>query len=103
MGIAIALLVIVAASVVFQFVSPWWITPLASNWKQMDDTLMITLVITGIFFVGITLFLAFTVFRYHHREGSRAAYEPDNRKLEHWLIGISTVGIVALLAPGLVV
>lgn len=103
MGMAIALLVIVAASVVFQFVSPWWTTPLASNWKQMDDTLTITLVITGIFFVGITLFLAFTVFRYHHREGARAAYEPDNKKLEHWLIGVSTVGIVALLAPGLVV
>ncbi|MEK7491827.1 MAG: cytochrome B, partial [Pseudomonadota bacterium] len=49
MAIAIALVIIVVASVLFHFLSPWWATPLASNWKQMDDTLTITLVITGLF------------------------------------------------------
>ena len=29
---------IVIGSVLFHFVSPWWTTPLASNWQQMDDT-----------------------------------------------------------------
>lgn len=103
MAIAIALLVIVVASVLFHFISPWWLTPLASNWQQMDLTLTITLVITGIFFVVINLFVVYILLRYRHREGSRAAYEPDNRGLERWLIGVTTVGIVALLAPGLVV
>ncbi len=103
MLMAVALIVIVIGSVLFHFVSPWWTTPLASNWQQMDDTLTITLVITGIFFVAINLFLVYTLLRYRHRDGHRAAYEPENRKLERWLIGITTVGIVALLAPGLVV
>jgi cytochrome c oxidase subunit 2 len=104
MGIAIALLVIVVGSVLFHLVTPWWLTPLASNWAQMDHTLTITLVITGIFFVVINLFVVYTLLRYRHRAaGQRAAYEPENKKLERWLIGVTTVGIVALLAPGLVV
>jgi cytochrome c oxidase subunit II len=103
MATAIALIVIVAGSVLFHFVSPWRLTPLASNWQQMDDTLTITLIITGIFFVAINLFVAYTLVRYRHRRGSRAAYEPENRKVELWLIAATTVGIIALLAPGLIV
>ena len=103
MAIAVALFIIVIGSVLFQLVSPWWLTPLASNWNQMDDTLTITVIICGIFFVAINLFVVYTVYRFRHRKGQRAAYQPDNRKLEHWLIGVTTVGIVALLAPGLVV
>ena len=57
MVMAIALVVIVAGSVLFQLLSPWWTTPIASNWKQMDHTLTITVVITGIFFVVINLLL----------------------------------------------
>ncbi|OUL99257.1 cytochrome c oxidase subunit II [Variovorax sp. JS1663] len=122
MIMAAVLALIVVASVLFHFINPWWFTPLASNWKSMDDTITITLVITGIFFVAINLFLVYTLVRYRHREGRRAAHEPhgrseseyrsqkrrylsepENKRLERWLIGISTVGIMALLAPGLVV
>jgi len=103
MGMVIALIVIVAGSVVFQLASPWWTTPIASNWAQMDHTLTITVVITGIFFVVINLFVAYTLLRFRHRPGQRAAYQPDNHRLERWLIGVTTLGIVALLAPGLVV
>ena len=69
MIMALALLLIVVASVLFHIFNPWWTTPLASNWRQMDDTLTITLVITGLFFVVINLFLAYTLLRFHHREG----------------------------------
>lgn len=103
MLMAVTLIVIVIGSVLFHFLSPWWTTPLASNWQQMDDTLTITLIVTGIFFVVINLFLAYTLLRYRHRDGRRAAYEPENRKLERWLIGVTSVCIAALLAPGLVV
>lgn len=104
MAIAIALVLIVVASVLFHFVSPWWLTPLASNWRQMDNTLTITIVITGIFFVVINLFVVYTLVRYRHRADSqRAGYTPDNKKLEYWLVAVTTVGIVLLLAPGLVV
>lgn len=103
MVMAVALIVIVAASLVFHIASPWWITPLASNWQTMDDTLAITLLVTGIFFIGINLFVAFALWRYRHRDGMRAAYEPDNRKVERRLLVGTTVGIMALLAPGLFV
>ena len=103
MTMAVALLLIVVASVLFHIFNPWWTTPLASNWQLMDDTLSITLVITGIFFIAINLFVAYMLVRFRHREGHRAAHEPENKKLERWLIGGTTVGIMALLAPGLVV
>lgn len=107
MAIAAVLLLIVVASVLFHWFTPWWALPLASNWRQMDDTLAITVVITGIFFVAIVLFLIYTLWCYRHRTGSsanrRAAYEPESPKLERWLIGITTLGIAGLLAPGLVV
>jgi cytochrome c oxidase subunit 2 len=103
MALPILLTVLVAAALAFHFWSPWWLTPLASNWRQMDDTLTITLVITGVTFVVINLFVAWAIFRYRHRDGHRAAYEPHNRRLEGWLIGMTTVGIAAMLAPGLFV
>ncbi|HXH02980.1 MAG TPA: cytochrome c oxidase subunit II [Candidatus Competibacteraceae bacterium] len=103
MALAIVLVLLVAATTLFHFLSPWWFTPLASNWGQMDDTLIITLVITGFVFIAINLFIAYAVIRYRHRDGRRAAYEPENKKVEGWLIGLTTVGIVAMLAPGLFV
>ena len=103
MGIAITLIVIVIGSVLFHFVSPWWTTPLASNWRQMDDMLTLTLVITGAFFVVLNLFLAYTLLRFRHRQGHRAAYAPDDKKLERRLIFGTSIGIAALLAPGLFV
>ena len=103
MIMAIVLAIIVVASVLFHLVNPWWLTPLASNWKSMDDTLTVTLVITGLFFVAINLFVVYTLVRFRHREGMRAVRQPESKALERWLIGVTTVGIVALLAPGLVV
>ncbi|MGH8603452.1 MAG: cytochrome c oxidase subunit II, partial [Gammaproteobacteria bacterium] len=103
MAIAIVLILIVVASVLFHMLAPWHLTPPASNWGSIDTTLLITLIITGIFFIAITVFMAVAVMRYRHREGSRAAYQPENKKLEWWLIGITTVGVIGLLAPGLVV
>ena len=103
MLMAIVLFLLVVGSVVFHFLSPWGLTELASNWKEMDDTLGITLAITGFFFVVINLFVVYTLLRFRHRAGRKAAYEPENRRLERWLIGITTLGIIGLLAPGLVV
>ncbi|KZE35224.1 cytochrome c oxidase subunit II [Crenobacter luteus] len=103
MAIAIVLIVIVIAALAFHALSPWWLTPLASNWGLIDDTLTVTLLITGAVFVAVNLFIAVAVIRYRHRHGRRAAYEPENRKLEHGLTWLTAVGIVAMLAPGLVV
>ncbi|WP_051559966.1 cytochrome c oxidase subunit II [Marinobacterium jannaschii] len=107
MALAIVLILIVVASVLFHIYSPWWITEAASNWGAIDNTLLITILLTGFFFVVITLFVVLALIRYRHREGRknshRAAYEPENRRLEWWLMGITGIGIVAMLAPGLFV
>src|SRR5215210_7911963 len=103
MAIAIALVLIAIVSFLFHFLSPWWFTPLASNWGQMDATLIITLRISGIVFVALTVFVAYAVIRFHHQKGTRAAYEPENKKLEWWLLGLTSVGIVIMLVPGLFV
>ena len=61
MAVALVLLLIVVASLLFHWLTPWWLTPLASNWQRMDDTLTVTVLITGAFFVAIMLFLIYTV------------------------------------------
>ncbi|MCL2656711.1 MAG: cytochrome c oxidase subunit II [Betaproteobacteria bacterium] len=101
MALAIVLILLALGSVAFHFLNPWHATPVASNWGGIDHTLTLTLVITAIVFVAVNLFVAYTVIRFRHREGAQAAYQPHDKKLELWLIGITSVGIVAMLAPGL--
>ena len=84
MGLALALVLIVAATVVFHMVSPWWLTPIASNWAEMDDALTLTLVITAAAFIVINLFVAYMLVRFRHRDGVRASREHGSKKLE-WL------------------
>jgi cytochrome c oxidase subunit 2 len=103
MVLAIVLVLLVVGSVLFHFLSPWYFTPIASNWQTIDDTVTITFWVTGVVFVAINLFMAYVVWRYRHRKGSHAEYAPENKKLEAWLVGLTTVGIIAMLAPGLFV
>ena len=103
MALAVALVLLVLGTVLFHFLSPWWFTPIASNWTMMDDTVNITFVVTGIVFVAINLFMAYVLFRYRHRVGQRADYRPENKRLEWWLTIVTSVGIAAMLAPGLFV
>ncbi len=81
MAIAIVLVLLVVGSVIFHFLSPWWFTPIASNWGTMDDTVILTFWVTGIVFVVVNLFMAWAIIRYRHRKGQKAAYEPENKKL----------------------
>ncbi|OXR29036.1 MULTISPECIES: cytochrome c oxidase subunit II [Pseudomonas] len=103
MAIAIILILIVIASVLFHVLAPWHAAPPASNWGSIDTTLFITLIISGIFFIAITVFMAVAIMRYRHKEGARAHYQPESKKLEFWLIVVTSIGIAAMLAPGLVV
>jgi cytochrome c oxidase subunit 2 len=102
-AVAIVLVLLVAASVLFHFLSPWYFTPLASNWGAIDTTISITFWVTGVVFVAVNLFMAYAVYRYRHRKDGRAEYQPENKKLEWWLLGVTTVGVAAMLAPGLFV
>lgn len=102
-AVAIVLVVLLAASLLFHFLSPWYFTPIASNWGTIDNTISITFWVTGFVYVAVTLFLAYALIRYRYRKEARAAYEPENKKLEWWLLIVTTVGVAAMLAPGLVV
>jgi cytochrome c oxidase subunit II len=103
MGVAVVLILLIVGSVLFHFLSPWYFTPIASNWGTIDDTIGITFWVTGIVYVAITLFMATALIRFRYRKDRRAAYEPENKKVEWWLLGVTTVGVAAMLAPGLFV
>src|SRR5215472_14140994 len=101
MVLAIALVLLVVGSVLFHYLSPWYFTPIASNWDSIDQTVTITFWVTGFVFVVVNVFMAYCVWRYRQRKGNLAHYEPENKKLELALILATTVGVVAMLAPGL--
>ena len=103
MKLVIALVLLVIVTLVFHFASPWWFTPIASNWSTIDTTVDITFWVTGIVFVAVNLFVALAIYRYRYRKDRKAAYEPENKKLEIWLTVITSVGVAAMLAPGLIV
>src|SRR5215467_1866199 len=103
MIVALILLLVAIGSVVFHLLSPWWWTPIATNWSYIDHTINITFWITGFVFTAVIMFMAYCVFRFHHREGRQAAYNPENKKLEWWLSVGTGIGVAAMLAPGLIV
>jgi cytochrome c oxidase subunit 2 len=103
MALALVLVLVVVGSIAFHAFSPWWWTPIASNWSYIDHTLVITFWITGAVFAAVVLFMAYCVYRFRHREGLKAAYEPESKRLELWLTVVTGVGVAAMLAPGLYV
>ena len=100
---AIAIVILVLLSVLFHFLSPWWFTPIASNWGGIDNTINITFWVAGFVFVAINLFMAYCIYKFGYSKSRRATYEPENKNLEVWLTAITAVGVAALLTPGLFV
>jgi len=103
MKLVVALVLLVVGSLIFHWLSPWWLTPLAADWGEIDFTIDVTLYITAVVFVAVNLFMAYCVYRYRHSPERRAHYEPENKKLETWLTVVTALGVIAMLAPGLVV
>jgi cytochrome c oxidase subunit II len=101
--VAVLIAAVAVGSILFHLVSPWWWTPIASNWSYIDHTITITFWITGFVFTAIVLFTAYCVWRFRHRPGNKAAYEPESTKTELWLTAGTTLGVAAMLAPGLFV
>ena len=103
MHVVVILILVAVGSVLFHFMSPWWWTPIASNWGYIDDTIIITFWVTGVVFVGIILFMAYCVLRFRYQPEKRAVYEPENKKMEWWLTILTGVGVAIMLTPGLFV
>ena len=99
---ALIVALVAIGSVVFHFMSPWWWTPIASNWGFIDTTIVITFWVTGIVFVAVVLFTSYCIWKFRFKEGREVEYRPENHKLELWLTLATTVGVVVMLAPGLI-
>ncbi|GAA5338539.1 hypothetical protein YIM73052_20020 [Thermus antranikianii] len=96
--LVVALVAMVAGAVGLALLRPWWFTPLASNWGSIDQIILLSLLLTGLAYAGVNLFLAYSIHRYHK---DPAKYLPEEPRLERKLIWLTTLGIVVLLAPGL--
>ena len=103
MIVAVLVVLVTLGSVAFHMWSPWWWSEIASNWVGMDDTIILTFWITGAVFVAIGLFMAYCIWQYKYNKNNKADYEPENSKLEWALTILTTIGVIALLAPGLIV
>ena len=103
MVVAIVLALVVIGSILFHFWTPWWWTEVASNWGGIDDTIILTFWVTGTVFIAVCLFMSYCVWKFRYQKNRKAEYKPENSKLEWALTIITTIGVIALLAPGLIV
>jgi cytochrome c oxidase subunit 2 len=103
MTLAVVIFLLVVATIIFHFASPWWFTDIAADWGTIDLTINITFWVTGFVFIACNLFMAYCVWKFRAKEGHKAVYEPENHKLEAGLSIFTTIGVIAMLAPGLFV
>ena len=96
MFVAVLFAIIIIASIIFHFWSPWWWTPVASNWGNIDDNIILSFWVTGVVFVVVCLFMAYCVWRYRYRPDRRAEYKPEDKKLEVRLTLITALGVAAV-------
>ena len=96
-------LAVIIGSILFHVFTPWWWTDIASNWGAMDDTIVLTFWIGGGVFIAVCLFMIYCVFKFSYKEGRKVEYKPEDNKLEIILTVVTTLGVAALLAPGLIV
>ena len=103
MHVGFIFLAVIVGSVLFHIFTPWYWTDVASNWGSMDDTITLTFWIGGGVFVAVCLFMVYCVLKFSYKEGRKAEYKPEDKKLETILTIATTLGVAALLAPGLIV
>lgn len=96
-------LAVIVGSILFHVFTPWWWTDIASNWGAMDDTIVLTFWIGGGVFIAVCSFMVYCVFKFSYKEGRKVEYKPEDNKLEIILTVVTTLGVAALLAPGLIV
>ena len=70
--VVILFLAVVVGTVLFHILSPWWFTPLASNWSSIDNAILITFWVTGFVFVALGLFLVYCLWKYQYKKKQKS-------------------------------
>ena len=94
---------VILGSVLFHIFTPWYWTDIASNWGGMDDTITLTFWIGGGVFIAVCLFMIYCVLKFSYKKDRKVEYKPEDKKLEKILTWATTIGVAALLAPGLII
>ncbi|MCY3627766.1 MAG: cytochrome c oxidase subunit II [Gammaproteobacteria bacterium] len=102
MRVALLILAVVVGSVIFNFTTPFHLGQIASNWGLIDVTIWITFVLCGLAFIILGILMAWWIYKYQYQPGQLAEYEPEDPVLEGRLTILTTIGVVVMLAPGLI-
>jgi len=102
-AVSVILALVIIGSIAFHFWTPWWWTDVASNWGNIDSTIILTFWVTGAVFCAVCLFTSYCVWKFRYNKDRKSEYKPENSKLEWILTILTTLGVCALLAPGLIV
>ena len=101
MWIGIAVFVLMVGSVLFHLFTPWYFTPIASNWTSIDNAVDVSFWVTGAVFVAINSFMVYSVIRYGNgREAGRTTNQRARGSKNNSPCG-PRLASPLLLAPGL--
>ena len=92
-GLLFGLATVALVAISTYYFSRPWLPPLNSERSAIDDAMWLSLVVTGLVFIGTNLMLAWLGWRYQDGPGARAAYWHDSPRLE-WSWTLVTAAIM---------
>ena len=95
-AVSMALALVIIGSIAFHFWTPWWWTEVASNWGNIDGTIILTFWVTGAVFCAVCLFMSYCVWRFRYDKDRKSDYKPENSKLEWTLTILTTLWSVCI-------
>lgn len=100
----VVLVVIGGGGLTLYSIGRWWLPPVASvHGVAVDRLFNITLVVTGLVFVGVHILLAWLIWRYPARGPERAAFWHEHQTLELTYTIVPAIVLVILISMGAVV
>lgn len=102
--VIIALVVIGGGGLTLYSMGRWWLPPVASvHGVAVDRLFNITLVVTGLVYVGVHILLAWLIWRYAARGPERAAFWHEHQTLELTYTIVPAIALLILISMGAVV
>jgi cytochrome c oxidase subunit 2 len=95
-GLLFGLATVALVALATFFFTKSWLPPLNSDRVAIDNAIGVSLVLTGVLFIGTNLLLAWFSWRFQDGEGVRATYWHHNSRLE-WTWTLVTAAVVTVL------